>query len=563
MPTELARKGAGLRWAGYVLAWLAAMTLCLHTQILSGLNLGFGDRGDGLIEIGLLEHWNNVLHGHGLWNAPLYFHPYADTLGYNDGYVLFGLVYATFRPWFDPFVSDTLNVLVFKTIGFGSALLLARQVFRWDPLLAAGAAVLFSIANSLAVQAVHAQLQSIALLPLLIVLAAKAVKTEVAGAVWLARAWASGAALLTGLWLLTCYYLAWFALFFAGLFVLAWLFTTGRLRPGAVLDLLKAHGATLAIALCVFVLSCAPFLLVYLPKAAETGQHRFIEAEKYLVTPYDPINVGPGNLVWGWINQGLGVLLPAKVQGFIHGEHETGFPLVLFVLFVLAARRAIKDGGRGLDAASAPLVRALTLAILAGWLLTLQLGPVSPWRLIFWLAPGAKGLRAVLRFQLFLVLPVLILVVLVHGGGFLRLAQARPLVAAGLALVLALENVNLEPVAQLRRDRQLADLAAIPAPPRDCKSFALVTARPGEGLYVNPLYNARYPHNVDAMLLAQLWRLPTINGYSTFNPPDWDFDRPLAKDYATRVQAYAARHDLHGLCLLDMRRPVPWTMLQP
>jgi hypothetical protein len=538
--------------------YVLAMAFCLRDVIASGFDLGFGDRADGLIEISILEHWRNVLHGFGDWRTPLYFHPYRDTLGYNDGYFLFGLVYSGLRIAFDPFWSDTLNALVFKSIGFFSALALFRRGLGWRPNPALLAASLFSIGNGLGLQSVHAQLQSIGLEPLLFLLAIEAWKAGTGGRGIAAAGWAVGAAALLAAWLLTSFYLAWFGLFFGAAFAVCWLWERHRLRPAAIWGLVRVHGLTFAAAGLAFVMFSAPFLWVYLPKVVETGAHRFGDAQNYLVMPLDPVNVGPRNVLWGWINQGLLAVLPSKL---VVDEHASGFPLAFFVLFVLAMRQTLwRPAG---TATPTPLLRALALGILATWLLTIQLGPVSPWRLVGLIVPGANGLRTVVRYQLFLLLPALILVFQTLESRWERLRNARPAAAAALVVLLLAENINLQSAADLSRSAQRAALAAIPAPPAACRSFFVVKARAGEGFYKKEIADRVYPHNVDAMLLAQLWRRPTVNGFSTFNPPDWDFASPRAPDYLARVGAYAARHDLHGLCGLDMRQPKPWTMLRP
>ena len=54
------------------------------------------------------------------------------------------------------------------------------------------------------------------------------------------------------------------------------------------------------------------------------------------------------------------------------------------------------------------------------------------------------------------------------------------------------------------------------------------------------------------MLLAELIRLPTVDGFSTFTPPDWSFNNPERPGYLERVRAYAVAHRLAGLCGLDL-----------
>ncbi|WP_431469571.1 hypothetical protein [Sphingosinithalassobacter sp. LHW66-3] len=40
--------------------------------------------------------------------------------------------------------------------------------------------------------------------------------------------------------------------------------------------------------------------------------------------------------------------------------------------------------------------------------------------------------------------------------------------------------------------------------------------------------------------MAQRWRVPTINGCSTFAPLEWRFTAPRAADYEARVAAHAS-----------------------
>jgi len=123
------------------------------------------------------------------------------------------------------------------------------------------------------------------------------------------------------------------------------------------------------------------------------------------------------------------------------------------------------------------------------------------------------------------------------------------------------DNLSAESTARLSRSVQRAALSGVPAPPAGCTSFYVVAARRNEPLFINAEKNARYPHNVDAMFLAELWRVPTINGFSTFNPPDWNFADPLAADYDARVRDYARHHALRDLCRLDVRQTNPWTRI--
>jgi len=558
--------------AWFLIAYVFAMALFFRAPILSGFDLGFGDRGDSIIEISLLEHWRNVLVHGSTWNLPAYFHPYRDTLGYNDGYFLYGLVYSFWRLFADPFHADTLNILTFKTIGFVGAYALVARSLGWERPIAILVAILFTVASGLALRAGNAQLNAIGLLPLVAMLAIGVIRAERAGRRGRAAALGAAFAALMAAWLLTAYYMAWFTILFMGILSLCWLWQTGQIAPRKALALVRRHIALLTVTGTVFSLCILPFLIVYIAKLTETGGHGYMISP--LVTPIDLINVGPGNYVWGWIFRALEALFRAVVPAgsnlptrWLRGEHETGFSLLLFALAIVALHRVL-GSNNGQPRAGAEL-RSFALAILISWALTLQLWILSPWALVHFLVPGAGGIRIVLRYQLFLVLPVLLLIFAVFRARAMRLLRTSPLLAGGIAAFLVAEQLSAEPVAELSRARQIADLWRVPAPPAGCRSFYVVLARTAEVVPQkagNALAaskgggNGVYPHNVDAMLLAQLWRVPTINGFSTFNPPGWDFADSTLPDYDRRVLAYARAHGLAGLCRLDMRRPDPWSL---
>ncbi len=552
------------------LIWLAAYVLSvaifLRVPIASGFDLGFGDRGDALIEMTILEHWRNVWAGVSAWNSGFYFHPYGGTLGYNDGYFLYGLSYSFWRLFADPFHADTLNILTFKTIGFVAAYALATRSLDWGRGAGLFVAASFTIASNIQLQAVHAQLQSVALLPLAMMLAIACVQAETAGQRGRARLCVVALAALMAAWLMTSYYMAWFTLFSACLFVLCWAILSGHIRPIAALRLMRTHAGTIACGFGAFAVLILPFLAVYLPKLHETGGEGYYDMLGYLITPtIDMINVGPDNYLWGWLFRPLIALLhhlrpddPALPARVLRGEHEVGFPPFLCLLLIVAAWRII--GRRPVGEGLIPSVtwRAFTLAMIVAWALTLQFWEASPWNLVFYLVPGAKGLRTVSRYQLWLTLPFLLIVVFAWRARLATLLRTRPLWGAAIVILLLAENLSAETAALLSRREQRTALDAIPSPPAGCRSFYVVASRVNEPIYINTELNALYPHNVDAMFLAEQWRVPTINGFSTFNPPDWNFADPLAADYDARVARYVARHGLREVCRLDMRRAQPW-----
>ncbi|HYZ30989.1 MAG TPA: hypothetical protein VE684_01760, partial [Crenalkalicoccus sp.] len=182
------------------------------------------------------------------------------------------------------------------------------------------------------------------------------------------------------------------------------------------------------------------------------------------------------------------------------------------------------------------------------WALTLQVGGVSAWWWVYEFVPGAGAARVVARYQIFLVLPVVALALAWLAAAAPRLA--RP-VLAGLVALLLVEELNGYAPTFLDRRLEAARLAAPPPPPAGCRAFYVSAARSGSRFgeeVANP-----YNHNSEAMLVAAVIGLPTINGLSTFNPPGWEPVFPGEPGYLPWVRAWAARYGVTGLCALDLQ----------
>jgi hypothetical protein len=530
-----------------------AGTLCLavffRVQLLNGFTLLFGDRHDGVIELAILEHWRNFLTGAAAWNRTAYFWPVADTLGYNDGFLVFGLLHSLFRALgADPFLSGELVNMALHALGFLGAHVLARRVFGLKPGWSLLAAALFTLANNLGIRASHAQLFGVALAPWLAWLLAEALRALWAGRRAALLGWAACFLCGFALWLLSGFYMAWYFAFLAGATLLCWLAMAGGEARRELRLALRKEAPVMVGLLVLAGLLNLPFLLVYMPKAAETGMHGWAMVRQYTLSPLDLLHVGERNLVWGWLVTLLNRLFRPDMPFW--SEQMTGFPLALLTLFAAALWRP--PGGA--------MVRALAIATAVTWALTLRIGEYSPWWLVYQAVPGAKAARVVARYQIFLALPVTLLAV-----SWLA-AHARRFGPVALSLLVALllvEQLNLYAPTFLDRPLELARLRAVPPPPAECHSFFVTAARTESrfGEEVDNVYN----HNTEAMLVAEVTRLPTINGISTFNPPLWPDGLPGTPEYLENVRRYAAAHALEGLCGLDLRRFVwePKALSQP
>ena len=531
------------RWSVAAVAAACLATVALHFWhlIAGGFATTLSDNLDGFIQVAIVEHWYNVVRGLEPWNQPAYFYPWPDTLGYNDAYLIYGLLTVPLRYLgVDPLTSLDAAIAVLRAIGFFACYLFARQVLSLRLGWALLAAALFTLANNSTLHEVHAQLVTVCFAPLagwLVWRSAKSIEEHDYGP---AIAFGAVLSLLAGAWLLTSFYMAWFTfLFIATVGLVALCVRTFRARLFAAF----AGGGVASVALIavVFGLSLVPFLAVYLPTRAQTGGHSLPEVMSYCLLPFHLLDVGSGNLLLGRIDGWFWELVRHRPAGF--DERTVGFPLVIALL-------AIAGGWTSFTAKTGvPLVRGLAIATAISLALIVAIKGWGPWMLIYQLVPGASGIRVVGRYALILAFPVSLL-----AAAFLQSRAGKwPGWLMALAVTLLIvEELTVPSVAGANRAAELHDLSMVPAAPASCTSFYASLPRK-RAPDPRPIVNDLYPHNVDAMMVAELRHIPTINGFASFNVPDWNFQKIGDPDYLRRVRAYVRAHRLTGVCGLDMQ----------
>jgi hypothetical protein len=521
-----------------------ANALFFRLQILNGFSVLFGDAYDTVIEAALLEHWFNVLRGLAPWSEPNYFYPHALVLGYNDGYLIFGLIYSMFRAFgIDPLLSSELVNVVVKLIGFFAFFAAARRILKLPFGWAVFGATLFTLNHAGFINARHAQLLSVSFAPVMALLlweTWRALGSSRGGRI---IGFGALSASFYSAWLLTAFYMAWFFAFFCMALAAILLIRGGKPGIARLGRTIADNRGPLLVVLVIFLLALAPFLIVYLPKAEETGMRTFRDAVSSTPAIKDIVNVGPGNLLFGNIYTAAMKTLCSKCRtGFT--AQMTGMAPILLVLFGFAV--AWLGAGRNVIH-ERKLLSGMALTTILTWVLCLHVGALSGWLLVYHLIPGAKAIRVVARYPIFLMAPVTAVAVCYLAALARRIS--RPTVVALCALLLAGEiDRGATGAVRLDRERELRRFS-VPPPPPECRAF-FVSAAPGQD--GSSMIASLYPHNVDAMMIAELVNLPTINGFASFNPPDWDFAGPDLPDYPARVERYAARYDLTGLCRLDL-----------
>lgn len=540
MPNSRNKRGPDtLFFATVALAAAASIYFFFQHEINTHFAYLFSDEYDAVIEAVLVSHWHHVIALAQPWREPLYFYPHQDVLGYNDSYLLYGLIGSGYRAaGFNIFVAQELVHITVKIIGFVSMVLLLNRLHGRSIINALGAA-LFTLAINSSVQAGHGQLLAIAFAPLLGLLL-----LGVAQGIAARRPKATliyGFALI-GLFnslLLTAYYPTWFF----GLFVIGFCVLHAVLARDVTKSFLRSllylkwHVLILA---AFFVLTITPFLYVYLPKLHQTHGWSYRAQLSYSLHLPDLLNYGPGSLVWGWLARSLGTAFPSL---FRPGEYRVGFtPDVLLVLAL---------GIRHIFVARAPELpqwtMILALATLAGLMAPISIGTVSWWFFVHLLVPGSAGVRVTARYYIFLTFPIVVLI----SFYLVRLERhGRSAKVTGILLMLLLcaSQINRSPPTYLDVARELAIRNAVSPPPAGCTSF--VVSNPAQPPTTH--FDKLYRQNVQAMLIADKINLPTLNGFASINPPDWAFTQD--DGYLQRVADYVSRHHLTGVCRYDLTR---------
>jgi hypothetical protein len=528
-----------------------SVALFFRYQILNGFTILMGDRYDQVIELSILQHWTNFLHGRAHWSETGYFYPVRDTLGYNDSYFMFGVIYSIFHAFgMDPYLSGELVNVVMRILAFITFYIAARRIFSLEIFWSLLGSVMFTLSNNLFVQSNHAQLFGVSFVPLEAILVKRFVTAVLRQRPFAIVGWGITAAGLYAAWLLTTFYMAWFFLFFGIFLLISYLCVTGWRSTLAFGKAVRSQLIPIGTVAAALVLLNLPFLMVYLPKARETGMHSFAEAKANTLSLLDLVNVGSQNILFGRTVEFLNHAVRPEFPGW--SERMTGFPPVL-LFFFLCGVICLYKARRRLDQARTALLVACALATAVTWALALHIRGFTPWWLVYSYFPGAKAARVVARYQIFLAAPVIIVALAYLQNRASR--TSKPIIGL-IGVLLIAEQLNAGPPLGLNRPQEVARLASVPAIPAGCEAFFVTRARP-QVLY--PAVDPIYSHNVDAMIIAETMNIPTLNGYSTFVPPHWHLVDPDNPDYLRRVRQFADLHHLSsGVCQLDLRS-LQWT----
>ena len=542
----------------YSLCGLAGTLWFFRFVVISGFDEIPGTIGDTRFLIYICEHWHKVFLGTASWLSPPFFYPIKGVLGYSDALFLYSLPFSFFRYLgLDLFTSFQLTVVLLPLVGYVGTVWLLRSTFQ----LSRGAAILggmlFAFSSPLATSLAHAQLQSVVFVPYLVLLLCR----------WLrnlgeSKGRLSGLAFsaLFPLLAYTSFYIAWyfatFAFLVASLAVLWLVLTRQHETLSSWLRLASQNWLSIAGNVVVCLICSIPFLMTYLPVLKLFQGRPFQEVLPMLPMPVDLINVGFDNAVWG---HALRWAVPGLQSRPLFWELDKGVSPIVLVVFLgsgllawsqYRASRRLASSSEREGSFTTRIVVLCSIAVCLVWLMMLRWGVVSPWWLVYKCIPGGSAVRSVYRFNIFLMLPVSLVVAygtdqMTHVLGSSGIS-VRKLLLSLLVLAMLAEQCNTFHRDILRKQSERTILQQVPAPPANCTAMVIMAqTTPYPGWWA--------PVQISSTLISQRFNIPTLNGLSGWIPKGWSLDNPSDPTYGDRAVSWAKEHNvLDGLCAYQM-----------
>jgi hypothetical protein len=433
-------------------------------------------------------------------------------------------------------VAFQISLMAISVLGYIGMLILLRRGPNAPWLIAIPASLVFAFPNQLYVASNHPQLLTLVLLPWLLLLLLNVYRsTTLIGAV----GWGIGFGLLSGLILLSAFYVFWFwAVSLPVAMVTA-------LIPRGLRQVIIARRRILGMGLVTAAIGLVPSILLFFRVYAEAitvgaNQRGLYDPILHSLSPRDYINVSSFNLVWG----NLIDRIYSPDLAWRHGISEWSLAVtpgvlvvsgVTLVLLFLHLRRL--NAWQGI-ALSLLLTGFITLVA------PLRIGPIFPWQLLFEI-PGGSAIRAIGRFELvsgsFLVLGVAIAFAQWRRWwGGTRIRVVGGLLLAGFLIV---EQVNVANQHNNPRDR-LASFTAKSPPPAECRSFMMTTP-----FNINDFFTLQ---QLDAMTVSYEIGLPTLNGWSGLYATDWNLTTMNeAETLARNARYWIDKYRLENVCGID------------
>jgi len=541
-------------------------------QFCSRFDTFFGDRGDPRGIVYFCEHWYQAFLGKANLLSPGLFYPIKGTLAYSDLLVGYAIPYSLLRGLgFEMFSAMEIVIIGLTFLTYLTCFLLLNRALHFKLLPSCAGAMFFAFSSPKFFQLNHLQLQFVMCLPLIFLLIILFVQEWPTLTQKRAFALLSLSGLAFNIQMLTAVYPGWFFSFWFFLFlILVLLFQTSR---RFIFLLVRKFWPAIPISTATFLLGAIPFMLVYFPRANAQNWYTYSNVKEMIPQWQSLFSMGDGNYAWGW----LASIVRPKPTPTYWAELTIGIGVItslawigitilgLWTVVKTATSRSAKKGNEDHLESRRIYLLFLGLMILATTLfycIGMKYGnDHSLWKHVYHYFPGAKAIRAMSRYVIFLTLPMAVgfAYALDHAIKRVSAQKSPPLRSALMFGLLALAAVGVfEQFGTFKvggtgfsKKAETAYLNAMAAKVDDKCSAFYVAARPDD-------HHVAAEYQYDAMMIAAITHIPTLNGTSSQFPPDW-FGLYEVKDpaYEANVRKWIDRNEIKGnICRLELSPPV-------
>lgn len=516
---------------GPITLWAIGMLLNHYPMFFSGFDKVPGNVGDPRFVNYLLEHtyrWvlQEPLHQN-LWNPPVYF-PKSNIFAHSDLFLGAGPFYWGFRAMsLTPETSFQICFLIAATLNFWSMYLFLLKRLRYSSFASAAGAFLFAFGSSRLLHVGHFQL-ALHFFTIFSIYAIHVLWTDVDQnprlSPWKRSFWTAVCCLSAVAQLVSSFYYGWFLA--VGIFVSAgWamIFPKARWKMWC---LLRDNFWWWCLWGGVSVVMLTPVAQHYLQCAREIGYQPHHQICNGIPTPalwwsqgFECWFSGTNTLV------SMGIL---EKNFWPQGEHAKGLGLFVTIAIIVGFSRL----------RHAPGFRIFLYTGLTFFIVMTRWHPdFSIWEHVYPYVPAGGAIRALGRIGLAALIPFSI--------GFANYVETRQRwwVALVMVLICVVEQGRThDGYSKTENQRQIRWLAKQISP--DCKAFYYAPR-----LKERPeLYLLQF--QIDAMWASMETGVPTINGYTGKDPPNWDLsynywrEESRRRRYEQQLNQWLKRHQM-------------------
>ena len=510
-----------------------------------------GETNDSRLNNLLVEHWYHVFCGQESFSVVNIFYPMPNTVAFTDMLVGFAIPYSILRAFgMNMFLANKIVLILFHVFGSYSFYYLLNKKFKISSIWALVGVVIFSYSSAYYVRIGHTQLIAISLIPLFIIMLYSFFE-------YFAN---KKKRIIYGFLTVTSYvfimYTSWYTAFFTALFMVTIAvvyFVVSLANKNNIIKIVWAYiKKCYKEVLCYIVYTAiiaTPFFMLYLPVSKMFGKRTYAEIVSQLPELIDFFNVSTSNRMLGWLMEKLNLDGRAETNGYFVWELMVGFSIfvigLLVFLFFYIRRMYLKQKYVALEKegkyTNTKMIFRVSLiySVFVSFLLLVQSNGASLWLFVYLIVPGASAIRAVVRYNFFLTIPIA-MIIATEGYYFCKKYDLRmvykiaiPILLAGLIWYSNLNKEGIQAIWTITEEQR--QLSTVSAPPSDCEAMYIVDTNPSGHTYYGKSYTwIDYQHF--AWEICEKYHLKNLNGYSGQFPVGWKLenaDNAMIHKYAS------------------------------